>query len=270
MIKISKYFSLLKFSITHPKGGVDIFNAAMQTREDSKQKIKKHTAKSLKLEKTLDELFPNNGFTKKKLTEDTKELHTHFKDYFEKLRSENFPSKEKPYPIDYSIYEDSRLFLYALCKIIKPDIIVETGVAYGISSAYVLQALHENNKGILYSIDNIFKPWESFEMIGNAIPNEIQDRWKLVNGTSSEKLNELFQSIKKPDIFLHDSLHTYKNMLLEFQTAWPFIKNGGFLLSDDVIGNNAFLEFYLANNGYPTLLENEENSKITMGIIRKN
>ena len=107
-------------------------------------------------------------------------------------------------------------------------------------------------------------------MIGNAIPNEIQDRWKLVNGTSSEKLNELFQSIKKPDIFLHDSLHTYKNMLLEFQTAWPFIKNGGFLLSDDVIGNNAFLEFYLANNGYPTLLENEENSKITMGIIRKN
>ena len=41
MVKISKYFSLFKFSITHPKGGVDMFNAAMQTHDDSKQKIKK-------------------------------------------------------------------------------------------------------------------------------------------------------------------------------------------------------------------------------------
>ena len=124
MVKISKYFSLFKFSITHPKGGVDMFNAAMQTHDDSKQKIKKHTAKSLKLEKILDELFPNNGFTKKKIIEDTKELQIHFKDYFDKLRSKKFPSKEKPYPIDYSIYEDSGLLLYALCKIVKPDLVV--------------------------------------------------------------------------------------------------------------------------------------------------
>ena len=182
----------------------------------------------------------------------------------------NFPSKEKPYPTDYSIHEDSRLFLYALCKIVKPDLVVETGVAYGISSAYILQALAENDKGTLYSIDNVFKPWESLEMIGNAIPSKIQDRWKLIIGTSSEKFDDLFQSLEKVDIFLHDSLHTYKNMLLEFQTAWPFIKNSGFLLSDDVIDNNAFLEFYLANKGHPILLENTENDKTTMGIIRKN
>ena len=270
MVKISKYFSLLKFSITHPKEGMDMLNAAIQTQEDSKQKIKEHTAKSLQLEKTLDELFPNNGFSKKKLVEDTKELQIHFKDYFEKFRFENFPSKKKPYPIDYSIHEDSRLFLYALCKILKPDLVVETGVAYGISSAYILQALHENDKGTLYSIDNVFKPWESLEMIGNAIPSKIQDRWKLIIGTSSEKFDDLFQSLEKVDIFLHDSLHTYKNMLLEFQTAWPFIKNSGFLLSDDIIGNNAFLEFYSANKGHPMLLENTENGKIAMGIIRKN
>ena len=67
MPKISKYFSLLKFSITHPKEGVNMLNAAIQTQEDSKQKIKEHTVKSLQLEKTLDELFPNNGFSKKKI-----------------------------------------------------------------------------------------------------------------------------------------------------------------------------------------------------------
>ena len=107
-------------------------------------------------------------------------------------------------------------------------------------------------------------------MIGNAIPGKIQDRWKLIIGSSSEKLGELFQSLEKVDIFLHDSLHTYKNMLLEFQTSWPFIKNSGFLLSDDIIDNNAFLKFYSTNKGHPILLENTENGKITMGIIRKN
>jgi len=39
---------------------------------------------------------------------------------------------------------------------------------------------------------------------------------------------------------------------------------------DDIIDNNAFLKFYSANKGHPILLENTENGKITMGIIRKN
>ena len=270
MIKFSKYFSLFKFSITHPKEGVDMFTAAHQSHEDSKQNIKEHTAISLPLEKTLNEFFPKNGFVRTQLIENTKELQNHFKNYFEKMRDENFPSKKKPYPTDYSINEDSRLFLYALCKIIKPEIVVETGVAYGISSAYILQALHENDKGTLYSIDNVFKPWESREMIGNAIPKNLQNRWKLTVGTSSEKLEKIFQSIEKADIFLHDSLHTYKNMLLEFQTAWPFIKNNGYLLSDDIGDNNAFLEFYLANEGHPILLKNTKNVETTLGILRKN
>ena len=102
------------------------------------------------------------------------------------------------------------------------------------------------------------------------IPKNLQNRWKLTVGTSSEKLEKIFQSIEKADIFLHDSLHTYKNMLLEFQTAWPFIKNNGFLLSDDIDDNNAFLEFYLANEGHPILLKNTKNMETTLGILRKN
>ena len=270
MVEFSKYFSLLKFSIIHPKEGMDMLTAARQSHEDIKQNIIKHTAATVGLEETLIQFFPNNELTKDQLIQNTKELTTHFQNYFEKMRDENFPSKKKPYPTDYSINEDSRLFLYALCKIIKPEIVVETGVAYGISSAYILQALHENDKGTLYSIDNVFKPWESREMIGNAIPKNLQNRWKLTVGTSSEKLEKIFQSIEKADIFLHDSLHTYKNMLLEFQTAWPFIKNNGFLLSDDIGDNNAFLEFYLANEGHPILLKNTKNVETTLGILRKN
>jgi len=245
-----------------------MLNDARQTQKDSKQTIQKHSANSLNLEKCLELYFPDSNFSKETLIQNTKDLELHFKDYFKKLENEKFPSKKKPYPIDYSIINDSRLFLYGLCKIMKPDIIVETGIAYGQSSSYILKALKENNKGILYSIDNVFRPWESLEMIGNAIPQNLRKRWKLVVGSSVVKLEETLQ-YKTIDVFLHDSLHTYKNMLFEYNTSWPFIKKNGFLISDDVSENNAFLDFYSIVNGFPILMTSNQDKEIFLGIIRK-
>ena len=48
----------------------------------------------------------------------------------------------------------------------------------------------------------------------------------------------------KIDIFLHDSLHTYHNMLWKYETAWPFVEVNGLLLSHDVEWNSAFSKFY--------------------------
>ena len=101
MVEFSKYFSLLKFSIIHPKEGMDMLTAARQSHEDIKQNISEHTAATIGLEETLIQFFPNNELTKDQLIQNTKELTTHFKNYFEKMRDENFPSKKKPYPTDY-------------------------------------------------------------------------------------------------------------------------------------------------------------------------
>ena len=87
--------------------------------------FKKHSANSLNLEKCLEFCFPGSNFSKETLIQNTKDLELHFKNYFKKLGSEKFPSKKKPYPVDYSIRNDSRLFLYGLCKIMKPDVVVE-------------------------------------------------------------------------------------------------------------------------------------------------
>ena len=269
MGKFSKYFSLFKFTVTNPKNGISMLDDAMQAEKESKQTIQKHSANSLNLEKCLELYFPDNNFSKETLIQNTKDLELHFKNYFKKLGREKFPSKKKPYPIDYSIRNDSRLFLYGLCKIMKPDVVVETGIAYGQSSSYILQALKENNNGILYSIDNIFRPWESLEMIGNAIPQNIRKRWKLIVGSSVVKLEETLRSKKTIDVFLHDSLHTYKNMLFEYNTAWSFIKKSGFLISDDVPENNAFLDFYSMVNGSPILMTDNQDKEIVLGIIRK-
>jgi predicted O-methyltransferase YrrM len=45
------------------------------------------------------------------------------------------------------------------------------------------------------------------------------------------------------DIFIHDSDHSYDHMHWEFEQVWPLIRPGGLLLSDDILGNQAFDDF---------------------------
>jgi hypothetical protein len=56
-------------------------------------------------------------------------------------------------------------------------------------------------------------------------------------------LPQLLADLPSPDIFLHDSLHTTRNMTFEFQAAWQKMNTGGVLLSDDIHMSKAFTRF---------------------------
>lgn len=140
------------------------------------------------------------------------------------------PSGEMPLSLDES------LSLYILVKVMKPKVVVETGVSAGRSSGFILQALHENGEGYLYSID-------PDPNAGWAIPKYLRYRHKLFIGASKDILPKLVRELPMIDIFLHDSLHTYDNMIFEYRTAWHALKKGGILLSDDVDWNTAFEDF---------------------------
>jgi predicted O-methyltransferase YrrM len=131
---------------------------------------------------------------------------------------------------------------YLSCRLIDPEVVVETGVAYGVSSAFILKALQENGRGTLYSIDlpPLRTGYEKFW--GIAVPDELRGRWRLRRGSSARVLPRLLQEISKADLFVHDSLHTHRNMRHEFDTIWPHLRNGGLLLADDVERNRAFGE----------------------------
>ena len=223
-----------------------------------------YAEKTLQIDEIIKVLFPDHAYSLEDFRKSTDKLQNHTNDFFNKLKNETYPSKKKPYPLEYTLDNKSGLFLYILCKIIKPNKVVETGVAYGLSSMYILQALFENKKGTLYSIDSVFSPWQSKEMIGSAIPSYLCENWKLVLGPSSKKLKETLSSL---DIFFHDSLHTYKNMQFEFKMAWPFVNKGGFLISDDISGNNAFYDFCSKINLDPFIMS--QNEKSFLGILKK-
>lgn len=245
-----------------------MLTALQQSQHDNKQDVHAYSINARNIVDFLKMIFPNYEYTLTELKNQTVDLERHIANFFAGLEKEEYPSKKKPYPVSYSLNDQSGLLLYAICKIIKPDKIIETGVAYGLSSSYILKALDENNKGTLYSIDSTFKPWESEQMIGAAIPENLRKRWKLIFGTSSEKLAPLLELLETIDIFFHDSLHTYKNMIFEYETAWPHIKNGGFLFSDDILGNNAFYDFNLDKKTRSFILSSNADS--SFGVLLKN
>ena len=133
--------------------------------------------------------------------------------------------------------------LYITTRILKPEIVIETGVFEGHSSFSILSALEKNNKGFLYSIDlpSPFLPPE--KQSGWIVPEHLRKRWDLRLGKSSDLLLGLLEDVKKVDIFLHDSEHSYENMYWEYKAAWGYIRKGGLLLSHDISQNAAFRDF---------------------------
>jgi predicted O-methyltransferase YrrM len=156
--------------------------------------------------------------------------------------------------------------LYSAVRQTHPQVVVETGVGIvGGSSAFILRALDENGSGRLISID----PDRFYEMygfhVGVGIPENLKHRITLVTEKSRDVLNGVLSNYGPVDLFLHDSCHTYKNMLWEFHQAWPALSQGGILMADDTV-NSAFDELSRSVGQIPTHLI---YGALTFGIVRK-
>jgi hypothetical protein len=154
--------------------------------------------------------------------------------------------------------------LYYIVRALRPSVVVETGVAYGFSTAYILQGLALNGTGVCNSIDLPTTRPEgrvnadgrrdhahvaSAQDTGLVIPPHLRSHWNLILGDSRKELSLLIGKLGAIDIFFHDSDHSYENMTWEFETAWPAIRPGGVLASDDINWNNAFSDFQKSVGG---------------------
>jgi predicted O-methyltransferase YrrM len=151
---------------------------------------------------------------------------------------------------------------YLACRLTSPEIVVETGVAYGVSSAFILRAMQENGHGTLFSVDlpPLRRRYERFW--GIAVPGELRDRWRLHRGTSARVLPRLLNENVTVDLFVHDSLHTHRNMRREFDAVWPHLREGGLLLADDVERNRAFGDLRQKDPTLWRVVEDRETSPL--------
>ncbi len=155
---------------------------------------------------------------------------------------------------------DNQVLTYLTCRTIQPDIVIETGVYKGKTSTCLLQALEDNGKGNLYSIDlpgtkddpvvdesapsgSVRYELSDKSEVGEIVPDHLRDNWDLRFGRSDEMLEDLLEEVGKVDVFYHDSEHSYENMMYEFQTVHGYMSDNNAIISDDINWSDAFYEF---------------------------
>lgn len=132
-------------------------------------------------------------------------------------------------------------YLYCLVRATNPMKVVETGVDNGESSLAILAALHKNGQGELWSCD-IQPPSPVYERAFNSkvFPFNAWARWnhKLMSGVNLLKAFYGETTLRRIDLFFHDSDHGYDNQQKEYDLAWPLVGVGGFIGGDDTEFDN--------------------------------
>lgn len=168
--------------------------------------------------------------------------------------------------------------IWCLIRHLKPHHVVETGVAHGVTSRLILEALNRNETGHLWSIDlpPIERAWR--EQVGVAVGSGFPDRWSYLKGSSRRRLPQLLSQVGEIDLFVHDSMHSERNVRFELDRAWAALKPGGALVIDDVDANWGFQSFTQAFLGHESVICESEplrpdlrrfNKKGLFGIILK-
>ena len=178
---------------------------------------------------------------------------------------------------------------YSLARALSANLAVETGVLHGLSSVFVLQALIDNGAtGCLISIDapsthddgpvnddgftDTLPPGMAS---GWVVPALHRACWDLRIGRSTDLLAAILSEHGPLDLFIHDSEHTTRTMMFEFETAWPALRSGGILLADNIDTNTAFFDFARQVKRQPHILPVDPDhhiaggSAIRFGILQK-
>ncbi|MGA2431766.1 MAG: class I SAM-dependent methyltransferase [Candidatus Acidiferrum sp.] len=166
-------------------------------------------------------------------------------------------------------FEDG-MILYGLARALKPEYIVETGIAAGVSTSFFGAALVENGRGWLHSIDLPLEEtsgraladgssyaWQKHG-VGWAIPGEIRsslgDRHRVVLQDVRVALPQILRNLPYVDLFFHDDLHTPDHMLWEYEAVWAKLSARGVLVSDDA--NDGWIRFCAGQGFHGTALHN--------------
>ena len=83
--------------------------------------------------------------------------------------------------------------VWCLVHHLRPAYVVETGVARGLTSRFILEGLRTNNDGELFSIDLAPLDPAMKAQVGMAVGETLRERWTLLEGTSRRHLPRLLK-----------------------------------------------------------------------------
>lgn len=213
--------------------------------------------------KKFRKLIHNLELTKKINISELKKIQKKFKKF-----NKGYLKKLEKLPINAGDLRYNSFTLFLITSLIKPESIIETGVANGKSTTNFLYAISESKNSKLISIDKYENnpkklalgrkkgralPWSYNKLKpGYLIPRSLKKKWKLYIGDSFKVLKKLkAKGFKRPDIFFHDSLHSKKHTFNEIKIILSMKSDKEtFLIIDDVDKGSglAFKEILKKNN----------------------
>ncbi len=143
----------------------------------------------------------------------------------------------------WQVSYDELRSIYAAVKLMRPRVMVETGVGPGTTSTAILNAM-KGTGGRLYSFDLGVKFGQSEQIpVGAVVPKEFRDDWELILGDSSNTLPREIKRIAPVDIFFHDSDHTYEHVTFELETFMEYAAEKFLVIIDNFNWSDAPKDF---------------------------
>jgi hypothetical protein len=177
------------------------------------------------------------------------ELVAEFKELQEELRA-RYEVRRLNAPATFAVESESSFLIYAITRLLKPRAVLETGVANGHSTYFLLNAVEKNGLGYVSSV-------EVSHDVGALIEGDDLSNWTLhVLGRRDRRRSfaAVVATLPSIDLFIHDSDHTYAWQMSELTTAFRRASDDSFWVVDDADSSFAFLDFCERLGSRPTLL----------------
>jgi predicted O-methyltransferase YrrM len=264
MNKLSKLSLLLRSAGRSPSEFCDRVETALEVRWDRMRKVSPSLPPVSQLEAldVLEEALARQirpFFQETDLTKIETEVS----------RSQKTLKTKAPFALTHNADVELARFCYAMSRTLAPSVILETGVAYGVTTAYLLQAIEVNQEGTLWSIDLPPLGRQAEDYVGFLVPKSLRSSWNLRRGATRRLLPELLPLVGQIDLFVQDSLHTYRTITDEMSMVWPFLRPGGVVIADDVGNNCAFGNFAERMNPSACVVVQELDKDSMFGILVK-
>jgi predicted O-methyltransferase YrrM len=155
---------------------------------------------------------------------------------------------------DRNVHFGRRLAWYAVVRLIKPNIVVETGVDKGLGSCLLAAALRRNHEG---GSPGTYYGTDINPAAGYLLSGIYADYGKVLLGDSIATLQEFDMPI---DVFINDSDHSSEYEAAEYRTVERKISPSAIVIGDNCERTDALLQF-AQRTGRRFLFAREESER---------
>ena len=127
------------------------------------------------------------------------------------------------------VHPDTAQALYAICRVLKPACVFETGTYWGYSTSYLAAALRDNGGSAIVHTFDLYK------RAGAHIPKNLHQYVVLHAGQAATDSMPAVLENHVPTVFLQDSVHDYEGVRAELKMVAPRMPSGSVVVLHDFI-----------------------------------